>query len=79
MNYVTDAEVFEKRATIGAAEEELAGMFFARCSQSYLVNLKRIDRISGDEVVIGEHRLTISRNRKKEFLQQFTSFLEAEY
>lgn len=54
-------------------------MFFARCSQSYLVNLKRIDRISGDEVVIGEHRLTISRNRKKEFLQQFTSFLEAEY
>lgn len=79
LNYVTENEVLEKRATIAAAEEELSGLFFARCSQSYLVNMKRIDRISGDEVVIGEHRLTISRNRKKDFLQQFTGFLEAEY
>lgn len=79
LNYTTDAEVYEKRATIAAAEEELQELYFARCSQPYLVNLKRIDRITGDEVIIGEYRLPISRNRKKEFLKQFTSYLEAEY
>lgn len=77
LRYVTREETFERRATIGEAEEELAGLPFARCSLSYLVNLKRIDRISGDTVVIGTCQLPLSRNRKKEFLQAFTDWLEA--
>ena len=55
-----------KIATIGEAEEELSGLQFSRCSLSYLVNLKRVDRISKDTVIIGGHELPISRNRKKE-------------
>ncbi len=77
LRYVTDNETYEKRATIGEAEKELDGLPFARCSLSFLVNLKRVDRVSGDTVMIGPHRLPISRNRKKEFLQAFTDFLEA--
>ena len=77
LRYVTPEETYEKRATIGEAEEELAGLPFSRCSLSFLVNLKRIDRISKDTVIIGDHRLPISRNRKKEFLQAFTDWLEA--
>ena len=77
LKYVTDREIYEKRATIGEAEDELAGLPFARCSLSFLVNLKRIDRISGDSVLIGGHDLPISRNRKKEFLQAFSDYLEA--
>lgn len=79
LNYVTETDVYEKRATIAEAEKELQGMFFVRSSQPYLINLKRIDRISGDEVILGPHHLPISRNRKKDFLQQFTGYLEAEY
>ena len=52
---------------------------FSRCSLSFLVNLKRIDRISKDTVILGSHQLPISRNRKKEFLQAFTDYLEATY
>ena len=77
LHYVTDRETFDKRATIGDAEKELEGLPFSRCSLSYLVNLKRIDRISKETVIIGEHQLAISRNRKKEFLQAFTDYLEA--
>ena len=77
LRYVTAGETYEKRATIGDAEKELENLPFARCSLSFLVNLKRIDRVSGDTVVIGPHVLPISRNRKKEFLQAFSDFLEA--
>ncbi len=77
LKYVTADETYEKRARIGDAEEELAGQPFSRCSLSYLVNLKRIDRISKDTVIIGPYELAISRNRKKEFLQAFTDYLEA--
>lgn len=77
LSYVTAEETYEKRAAIGDAEAELQGLPFARCSLSFLVNLKRIDRISKDTVVIGAHQLPISRNRKKEFLQAFTDYLEA--
>ena len=38
-----------------------------------------IDRISKDTVILGSHQLSISRNRKKEFLQAFTDYLEATY
>ena len=69
--------MFEKRATIGDAEKELENLPFARCSLSFLVNLKRIDRVSGDTVIIGPHPLPISRNRKKEFLQAFSDYLVA--
>ena len=79
LKYVTDTETYEKRATIGDAEAELDGLHFSRCSLSFLVNLKRIDRISKDTVIIGGHQLPISRNRKKEFLQAFTDYLEANF
>ncbi|MBR0409364.1 MAG: DNA-binding response regulator, partial [Clostridia bacterium] len=77
LQYVTENETYEKRAKISDAEEELAKLPFSRCSLSFLVNLKRVDRISKDTVIIGKHELPISRNRKKEFLQAFTDYLEA--
>ncbi len=77
LKYVTADETYEKHAKIGDAEKELAGRPFSRCTLSYLVNLKRIDRISKDTVIIGSYELPISRTRKKEFLQAFTDYLEA--
>ena len=77
LRYVTAEETYEKRETIGEAEKALSGLPFARCSLSYLVNLKRIDRVSKDSVYVGGHELPISRNRKKEFLQSFSDYLEA--
>jgi len=77
--YVTSEDVYERRATIGEAEEELQGLSFARCSLSFLENLKQVDRISKNDVIIGTHQLPISRNRKKEFLQAFSDYLEANF
>jgi len=77
LRYVTVGETYEQRQPIGEAEKALAGLPFARCSLSFLVNLKRIDRVSGDSLFVGGHELPISRNRKKEFLQVFSDYLEA--
>ena len=75
--YFTTEETYEQRETIGQAEKLLEGLPFARCSLSYLVNLKRIDRVSKDSVFVSGHELPVSRNRKKEFLQVFSDYLEA--
>ena len=75
--YTTADGIFERRAKISDAEAELIGLPFSRCSLSYLVNLKRVDRVSKDSVFIAGKELPISRTRKKEFLQAFTDYLEA--
>lgn len=45
---------------------------FSRCNVSYLVNLKYLSAIEGNEVImVNNERLSISRNKKKEFLDDF--------
>ncbi len=63
------------RGTIGDAERQLAPLGFARCSQSYLVNLEYVERVRTDTVLVGGEALTISRTRRKPFLTQLTDYL----
>lgn len=63
------------RGTMGDAEQQLAPLGFARCSQSYLVNLKYVERVRSDAVLVGGEALTISRARRKPFLKQLTDYL----
>lgn len=56
-------------------EKTLESIGFARCNNSYLVNLKHCKEISGDEVFVGNDVLKISRGKKQEFLSKFAGFL----
>ena len=42
---------------------------------SYLVNLKYITTIKGNEVTLGEETVYISRSKKKEFLQAVNEYV----
>ena len=68
-------ETVSTRGTMKDVMESLSGGSFAMCNKSFVVNLKHVQRIDGDEVVLtnGE-RLPISRPRKKEFMQQIADF-----
>ena len=45
------------------------------CNKSYIVNMRHIQMIDGDEAVVtGGDRLPISRPRKTEFMQQIADF-----
>lgn len=50
-------------------ESQLAGQGFARCHNCYLVNLRFVESIQPEFVVVHGDRLKISRARRKAFLQ----------
>lgn len=55
-------------------EEQLYDKGFARCSQSCLVNLAFVDRISQNTVKVAGDELQISRREKRNFTEAFTTF-----
>ncbi len=74
LDYHTKGQTVRVRATMASAEEELASNGFARCNSGYLVNLRHIERICGDEVHIGGDVLKISRGRRASFMEAFARF-----
>lgn len=61
--------------SLAAAEEMTAALPFFRCHVSYLVNLRYVDRVSGSDVWVNGERLSISRYRRKEFLEAWAAWL----
>ena len=59
----------------GNLAEELKNHSFFLCSVSYLVNLKYITTIKGNEVTLGEETVYISRSKKKDFLQAVNEYV----
>ncbi len=57
-----------QRTSMAAAEQQLPAKHFLRVHRSYIVNLNRIDYWKTDTIMIGEHRIPISRQRRKEVL-----------
>lgn len=66
--YVTETARHRVRASMKETERRLEGFGFVRCGNSFLVNLRHVGRVHGDDVDIGGHTLPISRSRKKQFL-----------
>jgi DNA-binding LytR/AlgR family response regulator len=58
--------------TMKALEDELPGHTFIRIHKSYIVNKDRIKAIDGNEVVVGNKKLPISRQKKQEILDKIT-------
>lgn len=79
LHYVTDVHTYVVRGRLGDAEKELEGFHFARCNQSYLVNLKQVVRVEKEQVQVGGVFLVLSRTWKKSFLRELSDYLEAGY
>lgn len=75
LNFHTDAGVYEVRGVMREWEDRLCRYHFARCSQSYLVNLARVRSVQGNKCLAGGAELPLSRNRKNEFIQAFTRYV----
>jgi len=64
--------------TLKSMEVELAGDDFFRCNSGYLVNLRHVTGVEGNDCRIrGGVRLQVSRPRKKEFLAALASYIGA--
>lgn len=57
-------------------EEKLfVNSLFVRCNRGFIVNLHFIDSIKGDDIIIGNARIPISRNYKKHLLDCYVNYL----
>lgn len=73
----TQDETIETWASLSKMEEDFPKNLFSKCNVSYLVNLNYVKGIQGDECVLPTGRIKISRNRKKQFISDLTSFIGA--
>lgn len=73
--YHTEEGLIKSRGTLDKLETQLASENFVRCNACYLVNMKCITEVSGDNVVVAGDTLKISRAKKKAFMQTFTNYL----
>ena len=69
-----DGQIIRVWGTLGKFEEELKAANFVRCNTSFLVNLKYVQTVRKDEVVVGGDTLPISRSRRKEFLEALAQY-----
>ena len=76
LTYHTVNEVITTRGEpVKELEKTLDSAGFARCNNSYIVNLRHCKEINGDDVTVGSDVLKISRGKKQEFLAKFSQFL----
>ena len=73
--YHTDHGNIEVWGKLKDAEEELAGKGFSMCNKCYLVNLQYVQKVTKNEVQVGQDSLIISRPRKKEFMQALARYI----
>lgn len=60
--------------TMAAVEAQLQGCGFFRCHQGFLVNMRQIQHIDGNDLYIGNRAVPISKYRRREFMQELTAY-----
>ena len=73
--YHTTKGQFEERCSIKEREVQLEAYGFARCSNSYLVNLEYVTAVSGNTVTVAGDAVPVGRTKKKEFLRRLTEYM----
>ena len=73
--YHMDDETISTRGSLSEVEKSLPKNSFSRCNNCYLVNLKHVTKIKDNTVWIGKNELTISRPKKKMFLNDLTNYI----
>lgn len=65
---VTNENTLLVLSTMKSFEAELPDDKFLRIHKSYIVNLAKIDRFSSTKVEVGDHEMSISRNKKLQLI-----------
>lgn len=72
-NYVvihTAGKKYITYLTFKAVEDYLPGDHFIKTHKSYIVAASKIDSIEGNDIMIGQHHIPISRNLKEEVMEK---------
>ena len=72
--HTTEGEV-DAWGSLSDVEKQLLEDGFLRCNNGFLVNLKYVDYVEKEEVVLGEDRIPISHLRRKDFVQKLAHWI----
>lgn len=75
LTYHTTQGSCRVRGSLRDAEAALPAAQFARCNASFLVNLRHVEAIEKENVVVGGERVKMSRGKRLEFMDRFTRYL----
>lgn len=75
--YHTGFGQLQERGSIREREALLEKHDFARCNNSYLINLRCVEYLLPGTVVVKGERIPIGRTKKKEFIERFTEYVGA--
>ena len=75
LHYHTAENTWSVRGSLQKAEKELAPYHFARCNQCYLVNLRHVQGVQNDFVLIGQEQLEVSRRQRASFLAALAEYV----
>ena len=67
---------YDDWGSLAQIEEKLTPYHFERCNASFLINLRYVDRIERNTVIIGNDEIAISRGKKAGFIQAIMNYLE---
>lgn len=73
--HVVNGQDLVEKNSLKNVENFLQECNFARCNNCYLINLRYVDGIEEGNVLVHGQHLSISRNRKKNFLNTLTQYL----
>lgn len=73
--YHTSKGDLKTRDTLNSAETIFSPYHFARSGASYLVNLRYVESLHGDDLLVNGVTLRISRSKKNAFLSAFTKYM----
>ena len=66
---------YKTKSSMDKVEKELEKFDFYRCHKSYLVNMKYIETIDKNEIIINGNKIPVSKHRISDFKKKFTLLL----
>lgn len=60
--------------TLASIEAQLEGYGFFRCHAAFLINMKRVQHIDGNDLYMAGKAIPISKHRRRAFLQELTAY-----
>ncbi|MCD8293964.1 MAG: LytTR family DNA-binding domain-containing protein [Clostridia bacterium] len=72
--YHTKDKAIEVYSTIKGIEESLPDKAFVRVSNAYIANMRHVDFVDKDGVHVGDAVLTLSRAKRKDFMEQLAAY-----
>ena len=73
--YTSDGKTVSAKGTLRTYEKQLEPYGFVRCSHSYFVNMRYVDKVQGYDVIIDDKKIPISRGTKKSFMEALVKYL----